>query len=50
MDKLIQIAKHPLIKMLIVSMDATVVRVTDRPKPRCDSNADMVLKKETEDV
>ncbi len=48
MDKLIRVAKHPLIKMLVVSMDATIVRVTDRPKPRCNSNADLVLKKETE--
>ncbi len=50
MDKLIRIAKHPLIKMLIVSMDATIVRVADKPRPRCDSNADMALKKESGDA
>ena len=50
MEKLIRIAQHPLIKMLVVSMDATIVRVTDKPKPRCDSNADLILKKETDDV
>ena len=39
-----------MIKMLTMAMDATIVRVQDRPKIRCDSNTDMILKKEGDDV